>query len=76
MTVLDYTETYVRVGADLTRRTGLDRLVAFRHGDATRMPFEAGSFDAAWTQHSSMIANQVRNLEEGRIAVIQAVLAR
>jgi SAM-dependent methyltransferase len=38
----------------LTRRTGLEHLVAFRHGDALRMPFADGAFDLAWTQHATM----------------------
>jgi SAM-dependent methyltransferase len=54
VTVLDCTEVYCRVGADLTRRTGLDRLVAFHHGSALEMPFPAHRFDVVWSQHSSM----------------------
>jgi ubiquinone/menaquinone biosynthesis C-methylase UbiE len=54
VTVLDLTEEYCRVGADLTQRAGLADRVSFRHGDALALPFEAGSFDAVWTQHSSM----------------------
>ena len=54
VTVLDLTEDYCRVGAALTARTGLSDRVEFRHGDALAMPFEDASFDAAWTQHSSM----------------------
>lgn len=54
VTVLDVTEEYCRVGEDLTRRTGLGDHVIFRHGNALDMPFPKGSFDTAWTQHSSM----------------------
>jgi SAM-dependent methyltransferase len=54
VTVLDYTEAFCRVGADLTRRTGLERLVAFRHGSALAMPFPDHRFDVVWSQHSSM----------------------
>lgn len=54
VTVLDLIEAYCRVGTELTRRTRLADRVAFRRGDALRMPFAAGSFDAVWTQHSSM----------------------
>jgi SAM-dependent methyltransferase len=52
--VLDITEEFCRVGEMLTARTGLGDRVRFQHGDATAMPFDDASFDAAWTQHSSM----------------------
>jgi SAM-dependent methyltransferase len=54
VTVLDLTEAYCRVGARLTTLTGLDDRVHFQEGDALEMPFSEGSFDVAWTQHSSM----------------------
>jgi SAM-dependent methyltransferase len=54
VTVLDLTEDYCRVGERLTALTGLAGRVDFRHGDALAMPFDDESFDAAWTQHSSM----------------------
>ncbi|MGH7267659.1 MAG: class I SAM-dependent methyltransferase [Candidatus Rokuibacteriota bacterium] len=54
VTVLDLTEEYCRVGEDLTRRAGLAERVSFRHGNALALPFPDASFDAAWTQHSSM----------------------
>jgi ubiquinone/menaquinone biosynthesis C-methylase UbiE len=61
VTVLDLTDEFCRVGADLTRRARLDGLVQFRHGDATAMPFDAAAFDGAWTQHATMnIADKTR----------------
>lgn len=54
VTVLDLTEEYCRVGADLTRRTGLADQVRFQHGNALALPFPAAAFDVVWTQHSSM----------------------
>jgi SAM-dependent methyltransferase len=54
VTVLDVTEAYCRLGEELTRRTGLGHLVTFHHGDALAMPFADGTFDLAWTQHSTM----------------------
>jgi SAM-dependent methyltransferase len=54
VTVLDLTEEYTRVGEDLTRRAGLAGRVAFRQGNALALPFPDASFDAVWTQHSSM----------------------
>jgi SAM-dependent methyltransferase len=53
-TVLDFTPSFVSAGAELTRRVGLASRVAFVEGDATRVPFANASFDAVWTQHSSM----------------------
>lgn len=52
--VLDLTEAYCRVGEMLTKRTGLEDRVTFQHGSALAMPFSDGSFDVAWTEHSSM----------------------
>jgi SAM-dependent methyltransferase len=61
VTVLDLTEEYCRVGEDLTRRTGLSDRVTFQHANALDMPFPGGTFDAVWTQHSSMnIADKER----------------
>ncbi len=54
VTVLDLTESFLRAGELLTERTGLSDRVTFRHGNALDMPFADASFDAAWTQHSSM----------------------
>jgi ubiquinone/menaquinone biosynthesis C-methylase UbiE len=61
VTVLDLTEDYCRAGAMLTARVGLQDRVTFRCDDALAMPFPAASFDAVWTQHSSMnIADKQR----------------
>jgi SAM-dependent methyltransferase len=38
----------------LTRRAGLADRVTHVTGDATALPFEAGSFDFVWTQHVAM----------------------
>src|SRR3970282_2307832 len=54
VTVLDLTEEYCRVGADLTRRTGLGDQVRCQHGNALALPFPAAAFNVVWTQHSSM----------------------
>ncbi|MGH2585316.1 MAG: class I SAM-dependent methyltransferase, partial [Dehalococcoidia bacterium] len=59
--VLDLSEEFCRVGEMLTERTGLAGRVSFRQGNATAQPFADRSFDAAWTQHSSMnIADKER----------------
>ena len=65
VTVLDLTEEFCRVGADLTRRTGLDDRVVFRHGSALAMPFPEADFDAAWMQNVAMnIADKGRLFAE------------
>lgn len=52
--VLDLTEEFCRAGEALTAMTDLSVLVSFRRGDALDMPYPDGTFDVAWTQHSSM----------------------
>ncbi|MGI8551333.1 MAG: class I SAM-dependent methyltransferase [Dehalococcoidia bacterium] len=61
VTVLDLTEEFCRVGELLTERTGLSDRVRFRHGSAVDMPFANESFEAVWSQQSSMnIADKER----------------
>jgi SAM-dependent methyltransferase len=62
VTVLDITAEFCQVGADLTARTGLADRVAFEHASALEMPFPDGTFDVAWTQHSSMNVQDKRAL--------------
>lgn len=52
--VLDLTEEFCTVGRELTARTGLDSLISFTHGNALDLPHEDATFDAVWTQHSTM----------------------
>jgi SAM-dependent methyltransferase len=54
VTGLDLTAEFCRVAADLARRTGLADRVDYRQGDATAMPFDAASFDLAWSQNAAM----------------------
>ncbi|WP_425146032.1 class I SAM-dependent methyltransferase [Deinococcus sp.] len=61
VTVLDLTDAYCQIGAELTRRSGLSEQVQFWQGDALELPFADGSFEVVWTQHSSMnIADKAR----------------
>lgn len=61
VTILDITEEFCRSGAILTARTGLSERVTFKYGSALDIPFPAASFDAVWTQHSTMnIADKER----------------
>ena len=65
VTGLDLTEQFCYAGAQLTEMVGLSDRLEFRCADALDMPFEAESFDAAWTQHASMnIAGKSRLYSE------------
>ena len=62
---VDLTAELCDVANDLTRRVGLDDRVEIRQGDALALPFEAETFDLAWTQHVSMnIADKPRLFAE------------
>lgn len=54
VTVVDLTESFCEAGEQLTKLVGLSDLVTFRHGNALDLPFVDESFDAGWTQHSTM----------------------
>jgi SAM-dependent methyltransferase len=82
VTVVDLTEAFCRAGAALTKRTGLDALVEFRHGNALALPFSDAGFDLVWTQHSTMnVADKARLFGElarvvsasGRVAMHEIV---
>lgn len=65
VTGIDLTEEYCRTAAMLSAHIGLERLVEFRQGDATDLPFAADSFDVAWTEHVAMnIPDKARLYEE------------
>jgi SAM-dependent methyltransferase len=51
---VDLTDEFVRVAQMLTRRTGLDGKVDYRHGNALDLPFAAMSFDVVWSQNAAM----------------------
>lgn len=67
VTGIDLTEEFVQVAAELTRRCGLENLVAFRQGSALDLPFGAASFDVATLFHVGMnIADKTRLFGEVR----------
>jgi ubiquinone/menaquinone biosynthesis C-methylase UbiE len=62
ITGLDLSAEYCRIAILLTQRVGLADRVAFRQGSALAMPFEDGSFDAAYSQHAAMNIADKRGL--------------
>ena len=51
---IDLTKKYCRVAAMLSSRIGLDELVDYCQGDATKLPFPEASVDVVWTEHVAM----------------------
>ncbi len=67
VTGIDLTQDFCYVAEMLTRRMGLETLVAFHRGDACDMPFDDESFDAALSQNAIMnIADKERLFAEVR----------
>src|SRR5258708_3891744 len=61
VTGIDLTAEFCRVAEMLAKRTGLDRPVEYRQGDATDLPFADGAFDVVWSQNVAMnIADRTR----------------
>lgn len=54
VTGLDLNAGFCRAAAEFTAWVGLQDKVAFRCGDATQLPFDTGTFDAAMTLHAAM----------------------
>lgn len=67
VTGVDLTAEYCELAELLNAATGLSDRVTVRHGSALSMPFDDGTFDAAWMQHVSMnIADKARLFGEIR----------
>jgi SAM-dependent methyltransferase len=62
VTVLDPTESFIRAGAALTERVGLQAAVTFQLGSGSAMPFADTSFDVVWTQNACMNIPDKRQL--------------
>ena len=61
VTSIDLTDTFVQAATLLTARLGLGERVTHAVGDALALPYDAGAFDAVWTQNSGMnIADKAR----------------
>ncbi len=65
VTGIELTEEYVEIANILTQKTGLSNLIRFVSGDALSMPFDAESFDYAWSQHVSMNIADKHRLYQG-----------
>lgn len=67
VTGIDLTGEYVRAARTLARLVGLEERVAYVQGSALAMPFESGSFDAAWMLHVGMnVGDKPRLFAEAR----------
>ncbi|WP_036379140.1 class I SAM-dependent methyltransferase [Muricauda sp. MAR_2010_75] len=53
-TGIDLSPEFVRTANALSKLVGLEDRTFFIQGSATRLPFEANSFDVVWTQHVQM----------------------
>jgi len=83
VTGIDLTPSRVEGAARLTHRVGLDHLVAFRHGDATALPFADATFDAVISQEAwchipdkrALIAESVRVATAGGIVAFTDIVS-
>ena len=65
ITGIDLTEEFVRVAESLTRMVKLGQKAQFRQASALKLPFDAGTFDGAYTIHVCMnIAHKARVFRE------------
>lgn len=54
VTGVDLTAEYCAIARDLTARSGLAGQIDIVQGDILDLPFPAGTFDVAWSQHVAM----------------------
>ena len=51
---IDLSQSFVDAANFLAERSGLEDKVTYQRGNALSLPFSAGAFDVAWTQHVAM----------------------
>ena len=81
---LDLTASRIAAARRLTRKVGLDALVAFVEGDATRMPFSGATFDVivgqeAWVHvpdKAALLAECTRVARAGATLAFTDIVAR
>ncbi len=54
VTGIDLSQEFIRTATNLSELVGFSNSTKFVCGDATKLPFEDGSFDVVWTQHVQM----------------------
>lgn len=65
VTSIDLTDTYVQAAAMLTALLGLGDKVTHEVGNALALPYDAGAFDAVWTQNTGMNIADKKGLYAG-----------
>jgi SAM-dependent methyltransferase len=67
VTAVDLTEEYCATARWLNQLTGLDKAIAVRQADVTRLPFADAAFDVMTSQHVQMnVADKARLYTEAR----------
>jgi ubiquinone/menaquinone biosynthesis C-methylase UbiE len=82
VTGIDLSPVFCETARHLSQWAGLNDKVDFVEGDATSLPFEAGTFDAAMSIHvamnieakSAIYSNACRSLKPGRIFAVFDIL--
>jgi SAM-dependent methyltransferase len=71
VTAVDLTNEYCETSRWLNRLVGLDDRISVRQADVTDLPFAAGSFDIAVSQHVQMnVADKARLYSEARRVLV------
>lgn len=65
VTGIDLVAEYIELAVKLARKVGLTEMVTFARCNMLDLPFGAGTFDAAWSQHTLM------NIEDKRLLLNQ-----
>jgi ubiquinone/menaquinone biosynthesis C-methylase UbiE len=80
VTGVDLIEAFIEAATELTDKAGLTDRVSFKTGNMLDLPFEAESFDIAWSQHTLMniedkplLLRQVHRIlrPQGRLALYE-----